>query len=85
MAVSNSGLTLIDTEISVKLLLDTMTAALARQDRIEIRGFGGFSVNYRPPRTGRNPRTGVTVALPAKYALHFKAGKEMRNRVDNKK
>ena len=84
LAVRFPRLTLSDTDLSVKLLLDSMTAALARHDRIEIRGFGSFSVNYRPPRTGRNPKTGVTVAVLAKYAPHFKAGKEMRDRVNAK-
>ena len=59
-----------------------LTAALAQGSRIEIRGFGSFSLNYRPPRVGRNPKSGDTVEVPAKIVPHFKAGKEMRERVD---
>jgi integration host factor subunit beta len=59
-----------------------MTEALAKGDRIEIRGLGSFSLNYRPPRVGRNPKTGDKVEVPAKYVPHFKAGKELRERVD---
>jgi integration host factor subunit beta len=71
-----------DADLSVKMILDAMTEALALGDRIEIRGFGSFSLNYRPPRTGRNPKTGSKVQVPAKYVPHFKAGKELRERVD---
>lgn len=71
-----------DADLSVKMILDAMTEALASGDRIEIRGFGSFSLNYRPPRTGRNPKTGSKVQVPAKYVPHFKAGKELRERVD---
>jgi len=71
-----------DADLSVKMILDAMTEALAKSDRIEIRGFGSFSLNYRPPRTGRNPKSGVKVQVPAKYVPHFKAGKELRERVD---
>jgi integration host factor subunit beta len=59
-----------------------MTHALASGNRIEIRGFGSFSLNYRPERIGRNPKSGASVTVPAKYVPHFKAGKEMRLRVD---
>ena len=71
-----------DAELAVKVILDAMSAALARGGRIEIRGFGSFALNYRPPRTGRNPKTGEKVQVPAKYVPHFKAGKELRERVD---
>jgi integration host factor subunit beta len=71
-----------DAELSVKMILDAMTDALSKGDRIEIRGFGSFSLNYRPPRTGRNPKTGEKVQVPAKSVPHFKAGKELRERVD---
>ncbi len=71
-----------DTELAVKVILDTMTGTLARGGRIEIRGFGSFSLNYRPPRTGRNPKSGEKVQVPAKHVPHFKAGKELRERVD---
>ena len=70
-----------DADYAVKMILDAMTAALTRGDRIEIRGFGSFSLHYRPPRTGRNPRTGETVALPGRHVPHFKPGKELRERV----
>ena len=71
-----------DAELAVKVILDAMTEALARGDRIEIRGFGSFSLNYRPPRVGRNPRSGERVDVPEKWVPHFKAGKELRERVD---
>ena len=71
-----------DAELAVKVILDTMSATLARGGRIEIRGFGSFALNYRPPRTGRNPKSGEKVQVPAKYVPHFKAGKELRERVD---
>ena len=70
-----------DVDLSVKSLLDMMGAALACGDRIEIRGFGSFSLHYRPPRQGRNPKTGESVALPGKHVPHFKPGKELRERV----
>ena len=71
-----------DAELAVKVILDAMASALARGGRIEIRGFGSFALNYRPPRTGRNPKSGDKVQVPAKYVPHFKAGKELRERVD---
>jgi integration host factor subunit beta len=71
-----------DADLSVKMILDAMSEALAKGDRIEIRGFGSFSLNYRPPRVGRNPKTGDKVEVPAKHVPHFKAGKELRERVD---
>jgi integration host factor subunit beta len=71
-----------DAELAVKVILDTMAGVLARGGRIEIRGFGSFALNYRPPRTGRNPKSGDKVQVPAKYVPHFKAGKELRERVD---
>jgi integration host factor subunit beta len=71
-----------DAEYAVKMMLDAMTEALARGERIEIRGFGSFALNYRPPRIGRNPKSGDKVQVPAKYVPHFKAGKELRERVD---
>ena len=72
-----------DTEFADKTVLDAMSDALARGDRIEIRGFGSFSLHYRPPRMGRNPKTGESVALPAKHVPHFKPGKELRERVSD--
>ena len=71
-----------DADYAVKMILDGMTDALARGDRIEIRGFGSFALNYRPPRVGRNPKSGEKVHVPEKYVPHFKAGKELRERVD---
>ena len=71
-----------DAEFAVKMILDAMTDALSRGDRIEIRGFGSFALNYRPPRVGRNPKSGEKVQVPEKYVPHFKAGKELRERVD---
>ena len=72
-----------DADFAVKMILDAMSEALAKGDRIEIRGFGSFALNYRPPRTGRNPKSGDKVSVPEKYVPHFKAGKELRERVDN--
>ena len=70
-----------DVDLAVKSLLEMMGGALAQGERIEIRGFGSFALHYRPPRLGRNPKTGDSVALPAKHVPHFKPGKEMRERV----
>lgn len=71
-----------DVELSVKTLLEQMSGALASGERIEIRGFGSFALHYRPPRVGRNPKTGESVPLPGKYVPHFKPGKELRERVN---
>ena len=71
-----------DVELAVKELLAQMSASLASGDRIEVRGFGSFSLHYRPPRVGRNPKTGASVAVSDKYVPHFKPGKEMRERVN---
>ena len=79
----DSALQAKDVEYSVKVLVDTMTRALAKGQRIEIRGFGSFDLNERPARTGRNPKTGERVQVPAKKVAHFKPGKELRERVDN--
>lgn len=72
-----------DVELGVKLLLDTISDALGNDERIEIRGFGSFSLHHRPSRTGRNPKTGEAVAIPEKKVPHFKPGKELRERVNN--
>ena len=72
-----------DADFAVKMILDAMSDALAKGDRIEIRGFGSFSLNYRPPRVGRNPKSGDKVSVPEKWVPHFKAGKELRERVDS--
>ena len=70
-----------DVDLAVKALLEVMGGALASGERIEIRGFGSFSLHYRPPRLGRNPKTGDSVALPGKHVPHFKPGKELREKV----
>ena len=72
-----------DIELAVKTMLDHMTESLSLGDRIEIRGFGSFSLHYRAPRTGRNPKTGDSVSLDAKYVPHFKPGKELREQVND--
>ena len=71
-----------DTEFAVKTILDAMSDALARGHRIEIRGFGSFSISRRPPRVGRNPRSGEQVTIPEKLVPHFKPGKALREAVD---
>lgn len=71
-----------DVELAVACMLEQMSKALTTNDRIEIRGFGSFSLHYRPPYTGRDPRSGAELKLPAKYSPHFKPGKELRQRVD---
>src|SRR3989338_10114716 len=71
-----------DVEEAVKKILEHMGQTLASGERIEIRGFGSFSLHYRPPRVGRNPKSGEPVSLPAKYVPHFKPGKQLRERVD---
>lgn len=82
LAARFGQLTLRDAEFAVKTILDAMNEALARGHRIEVRGFGSFSVNYRPPRQGRNPRSGESVAIPEKRVPHFKPGKALREAVD---
>jgi integration host factor subunit beta len=72
-----------DAELAVKVILDALSSTLSRGGRVEIRGFGSFGLNYRPPRQGRNPKTGDKVGVPAKYVPHFKAGKDLRERVGN--
>ncbi len=74
-----------DVELAVKMILDTMAHALSQGHRIEVRGFGSFALNHRPPRRGRNPKSGETVNVPGKRAPHFKAGKQLRERVDYRK
>ncbi|MBL8447382.1 MAG: integration host factor subunit beta [Zoogloeaceae bacterium] len=71
-----------DADYAVKMILDAMVDSLSQGGRIEIRGFGSFALNYRPPRVGRNPKSGEKVKVPQKYVPHFKAGKELRERVD---
>ncbi len=71
-----------DIDTSVKLMLDELITAMSRGERVEIRGFGSFSLNYRKPRVGRNPKSGESVSLDSKYVPHFKPGKELRERVN---
>ena len=71
-----------DVELAVKHVLELISDSLANGERIEIRGFGSFSLHYRPPRIGRNPKTGDSVALAGKHVPHFKPGKDLRERVN---
>lgn len=82
LAESYPQLSATDADISVKTILDAMVRALARGQRIEIRGFGSFALSERAPRVGRNPKTGEKVLVPGKKVPHFKAGKQLRERVD---
>lgn len=70
-----------DAESAVQVILHALSSTLSKGGRVEIRGFGSFGLNYRPPRQGRNPKTGGRVNVPAKYVPHFKVGKELRERV----
>lgn len=72
-----------DVELAVKTMIEEMADTLADGGRIEIRGFGSFSLHFRAPRVGRNPKTGASVELHGKYVPHFKPGKELRERVNN--
>jgi integration host factor subunit beta len=72
-----------DVELAVKHMLEVMSDSLAAGERIEVRGFGSFSLHYRPPRMGRNPKTGEAVALSGKHVPHFKPGKDLRERVNS--
>lgn len=82
LARQQPHLALRDVELAVKCIIEQMNHTLATGERIEIRGFGSFSLHYRPPRMGRNPKTGDAVALASKHVPHFKPGKELRDRVD---
>jgi integration host factor subunit beta len=82
IAARQPQLSLKDVELAVKTVLEQMSQTLASGERIEIRGFGSFSLHFREPRQGRNPKTGETVELSGKYVPHFKPGKEMRERVN---
>jgi integration host factor subunit beta len=83
LAASYPQLAARDAEYAVKTMLDALTNALANGQRIEIRGFGSFSLSLRAPRVGRNPKSGEQVMVPGKRVPHFKAGKELRERVDS--
>jgi len=82
LAQRQNHLAFSDVEMAVKNVLEQMSRSLAKGRRIEIRGFGSFSLHYRPPRMGRNPKSGDAVALPGKHVPHFKPGKELRERVN---
>ena len=84
IAREQSHLAYRDVELAVKCMIEQMSLALSTGDRIEIRGFGSFSLHYRPPRVGRNPKTGDSVELTGKYVPHVKPGKELRERVNLK-
>lgn len=83
LAAAQPHLDQADVELAVRTILERMTHSLARGERIEIRGFGSFSLHFREPRIGRNPRSGESVALPGKYVPHFKPGKALRERVNS--
>ena len=82
LAASRMHMQAKDVEMAVKEILELMAVTLQRGERIEIRGFGSFSLHYRAPRIGRNPKTGEKVELTGKYVPHFKPGKELRERVN---
>lgn len=84
LAEENPHLFQRDVERIVSAVFDEITDALAQGDRVELRGFGAFSVKHRDARTGRNPRTGESVEVPAKRAPFFKTGKDLRDRMNNK-
>lgn len=83
VASQQSQLSQKDVELAIKTMIEEMSQTLATGGRIEIRGFGSFSLHYRAPRTGRNPKTGESVELSGKYVPHFKPGKELRDRVND--
>jgi integration host factor subunit beta len=82
IASKQTQLSVKDVELSVKGIIEHMSQSLADGQRIEIRGFGSFSLHHREARVGRNPKTGESVQLPAKYVPHFKPGKELREQVN---
>ncbi len=84
IAAKQDQLSAKDVELAVKAIVERMAGVLSHGRRIEIRGFGSFSLHYRLPRVGRNPRTGIPVSLSGKYVPHFKPGKEMRERVNRR-
>ncbi len=83
LAKTQTHLAVKDVELAVKGLLEKMSTELANGERIEIRGFGSFSLHFRPARLGRNPKSGDAVALSGKHVPHFKPGKELRERVNS--
>ncbi|MGI9276975.1 MAG: integration host factor subunit beta [Endozoicomonas sp.] len=83
LAEQQNQLSVKDVELAIKAIIEHMSQSLANGERVEIRGFGSFSLHYRAPRIGRNPKTGDSVALNGKYVPHFKPGKDMRDRVNS--
>lgn len=83
MSSEQTHLSQADVELAVRCIIEQLSRALSDGERIEIRGFGSFSLHFRPPRMGRNPKTGEAVALPGKYVPHFKPGKALRERVND--
>ncbi|MDG5498854.1 integration host factor subunit beta [Marinobacter sp. BGYM27] len=83
IASKQTQLSVKDVELAVKTIIEHMSQSLAEGHRIEIRGFGSFSLHHRAARTGRNPKTGDSVKLPAKFVPHFKPGKELREQVND--
>ena len=84
IGASQAQLPVRDIELAVKTMIEHMSQTLAQGRRIEIRGFGSFSLHYRAPRIGRNPKTGESVGLSGKYVPHFKPGKGLRERVNDR-
>ena len=82
IAEKQSHLSIKDIELGVNYIVDCMSDSLGDGHRIEIRGFGSFSLHYRPSRKAHNPKTGARVFTAAKYTPHFKPGKDLRDRVD---
>ena len=82
ISFSHGQLSYKDVELSVKTIIEQMADRLSSGERVEIRGFGSFSLHYRAPRMGRNPKTGERVSLRGKHVPHFKPGKELRERVN---
>ena len=82
IAAKQSQLSAKDVELAVKLMIEELSKTLSQGERIEIRGFGSFSLHFRAPRIGRNPKTGESVGLAGKYVPHFKPGKDLRDRVN---
>lgn len=83
VAAKQPQLSIKDVELAIKTIIEYMSQTLSEGQRIEIRGFGSFCLHYRAPRVGRNPKTGETVHLPAKFVPHFKPGKELRDEVND--
>ena len=82
LSQKHSQLSVGDVDAAVKVIIDSMSAAIAEGQRVEVRGFGSFSLRYLPAGQRRNPMTGEKIEVPGRYTTHFKPGKEMRERVD---